>query len=185
MIKRFIAFLAFSSLVACAQPAQIIVLRHAEKPDDPLDLHLSPRGEDRARSLAVALGKDSILTSNAPIAALYATRVTKQQHSQRTGETLEPLAKALSLPIRRPWDAELYSLQAREILSNQDFRGKTVVICWTHHDLAEFAEELGVHPKPAAWKDKVFDRFWIIHPGEPHAKFEDVPQHLLKGDSKK
>ncbi len=183
-MKKIFLLLAFSALIAHGQPAQIIVLRHAEKPDDDAALHLSPRGEKRARALADFLGNPNALTSNAPIAALYATRVTRHAHSQRTGETLAPLSKRLSLPVQTPYEAELYPLLASDILRNRAYQGKTVVICWTHHELAELAEALGVSPKPPKWKDNTFDRLWLLRPGTRSAGFQDLPQHLLRGDSK-
>ncbi len=182
-MKTLLVFLLFSSLNLFGQPAQIILFRHAEKPDDPAALHLAPRGEERARALVSLLGKNSPLTSNAPIAALYATRVTGHGHSQRTGETLAPLAKELRLPVQTPYPNEMYSLLARDILANAAYRGKTVVICWTHHDIADLAGALGVKPKPARWKEKTFDRLWLMKPGARDAEFHDLPQRLLKGDS--
>jgi hypothetical protein len=183
-MKPLLWIFAVSALTAFGQPAQIILLRHAEKPDDESALHLSPRGEQRARALADFLGKPNALTSNAPIAALYATRVTRHAHSQRTGETLAPLAKQLDLPVQTPYEAERYALLARDILSNRAYQGKTVVICWTHHEIAKLAEALGALPKPPKWKDKSFDRLWLIQPGRRSAAFQDIPQHLLRGDSK-
>jgi phosphohistidine phosphatase SixA len=183
-MKTALLLLVCGALSALSQPAQIILLRHAEKPDDDSALRLSARGEKRARALADFLGQPNALTSNAPIAALYATRVTRHAHSQRTGQTLAPLAKQLSLPVLTPYDAELYTLLARDILNNRAYQGKTVVICWTHHDMAELAEALGVLPKPTKWKDNTFDRLWLIHPGSRGAGFNDLPQRLLKGDSK-
>ena len=88
-MKALLAFLLFITLHAFGQSAQIILFRHAENPDDPAALHLSPRGEERASALVSLLGRKSLLTSNAPIAALYATRVTGHGHSLRTGETLD------------------------------------------------------------------------------------------------
>lgn len=177
--------LALNVLNAIGQPAQVVLLRHAEKPDNASALHLSPRGAERARALVSLLGKSSTLTSNAPIAALYATHLTKHDRSQRTGETLAPLAKDLGLPVQAPYESEFYSLLARDILANGGYRGKTVVICWTHHSLAGLAAALGAKPKPAPWKDKTFDRLWLIKPGASEVNFQDFPQHLLKGDSKR
>ena len=176
-----------TALAAFGQPAQVILLRHAEKPDDPAAVNLSPRGEARARALASLLGKNSPLTSNAPIVALFATSVTKHDHSRRTGETLAPLARDLRLPVQTPYPNELYSLLAREILDNRAYQGqgKTIVICWTHHDIADLAGALGVNPKPPKWKENIFDRFWLIKPGPRRAALQDVPQRLLQGDSKR
>ena len=116
-------------LVASGQPAQVIVLRHAEKPDDPAAEHLSPRGEERARALAQFLGKGSSLTSNVPIAALYANRVTKHARGQRPGETLAPLATQLGLEVRTPYDADRYDALARDLLADASYGGKPVVVC--------------------------------------------------------
>jgi len=41
---------------AMGQPAQVILLRHAEKSDDPADVHLTARGRERAQALVALLG---------------------------------------------------------------------------------------------------------------------------------
>ena len=184
-MKLVLSCLLLSALVAGAQPAQIILLRHAEKPDDPVAVNLSPRGEERARALVSLLGRNSTLTSNAPVAALYGTRVTKHDHSRRTGETLAPLSKDLGLPLNTSFDSDNYSLAATSVLSNPAYRGKTVIVCWTHHDIAQLAGALGVRPQPDHWKEKTFDRLWIITYRDGHAELRDIPQRLLKGDAKK
>lgn len=168
-----------------AQPAQIILLRHAEKPDDKDAVHLSPRGEERARALAQLLGHGSGLTTNAPVAALFATHLTKHDHSHRTGETLGPLGRELRLPVETPFDSDSFGPMATRVLKDKAYRGKTVVICWTHHTLAQLAEALRVRPEPPAWKEKVFDRLWIIRYEEGRVHLLDLPQRLLKGDSKR
>jgi len=183
-VKALLALFLFTALAAGAQPAQIILLRHAEKPDDPLATHLSPRGEERARALVSLLGRNSRLTSNAPIAALYAARVTRHGHSYRSGETLAPLAADLGLKVQEPYENEQYSLLARDIRGNRAYQGKTVVICWTHHNINDLAAAFGVKPRPSEWKDKTFDRLWLLSPGAHGFDLKDVPQHLLKGDSK-
>jgi len=184
-MKILISCLLLSTMVAGAQPAQIILLRHAEKLDDPAAVNLSPRGEERALALVSLLGRRSPFTSNAPVVALYATRVTKHDHSRRTGETLAPLSKDLDLPVNTLIDSDNYSVLATRVLNNPAYRGKTVIICWTHHDIAQLAGALGVRPPPAPWKDKTFDRLWIIAYREGRAELRDAPQRLLKGDAKR
>jgi len=182
-MKSLLLVLLFSALTALGQPAQVILFRHAEEPYDPAAVNLSPRGMERARALVSLLGKNSLLTSNAPIAALYATHVTKHGRSHRASETIAPLSDKLRLPAQTPYESKQYSLLARDILGNRAYRGKTVVICWTHEDIAELAAALGVQPKPPPWKGKVFDRLWVIKPHGHDVEFRDLPQHLLKGDS--
>jgi hypothetical protein len=177
--------MGFSVLAACGQPTQVILLRHAEKPDDPAAVHLSSRGEERARALISLLGHGSPLTTNAPVAALYATRITKHDRSQRTGETLDPLAKHLSLRVNSLFSSDQYASLAASVLRNPAYRGKTVIVCWTHHDIARLAGALGVHPAPPPWKDKIFDRLWLITFPSSHAQLRDVPQHLLPSDAKR
>ena len=184
-MKALISCLLLSALVAGAQPAQIILLRHAEKPDDPSSVHLSPRGEERARALVSLLGRNSPFTSNAPVAALYGTRVTKHDHSRRTGETLAPLSEDLGLAVNTSFDSDNYSLLTTSVLNNRAFRGKTVIVCWTHHDIAQLGAALGARPQPPPWKEKTFDRLWIISFAQGRVEWRDVPQRLLKGDAKK
>ena len=183
-MKICLAVLLLTVAVARCQPAQIILLRHGEKPSDDAALHLSPRGEERAQALAKFLGGPNQLTSNAPIAALYATRVSRNGHSQRTGETLAPLGKQLGLLVNTVYESDRYALLAQSVLGDSAYRGKTVVICWTHHELADLAAALGVEPKPAPWKDKTFDRLGLIKPGESPVVFRELSPHLLKGDAK-
>ena len=184
-MKTVFIILFLSALSAWGQPAQIILLRHGEEPDDKAAVHLSARGEKRARALALLLAKPPLtLISNAPIAALFATRVTRDGRSYRTGETLAPLAREIGLPVQSPFLAKDYALLARSVLTNQCFRGQTVIICWTHHNIADLAGALGAEPKPPPWKEKVFDRLYVITRRDGVSVVRNIPQRLLKGDSK-
>jgi hypothetical protein len=62
-IRRFLCcvLLLASAGLAWTQPAQVVIIRHAEKPDDPDALHLSPRGQERppAKAMASAPAKPS------------------------------------------------------------------------------------------------------------------------------
>ena len=184
-MKLLLSCLLLSALMTGAQPAQIILLRHAEKPDDPAAEHLSARGNERAVALVSLLGRSSLLTSNAPVAALYASRVTKHDRGHRTGETIAPLSKDLGLPVNTTYDSDKYSLLALSVLNNPAYSGKTVIVCWTHHDLAQLAGAFGVRPQPDHWKEKTFDRLWVVSYREGRAELRNVPQRLLKDDSKR
>jgi hypothetical protein len=185
MIKTLMAVALLSCLNAFAQPAQIILLRHGEEPEDPNNAHLSPRGEERARALVEVLTQRPALTNHGPIAALFATRVTKDDRGHRTGETLAPLAKKLGLPVTAIYQSKEYSLLAHRILEEPAYRGKTVIVCWTHTYLPDLAAALGAKPPPPKWKEKVYDRLQVITYAQDGASFRDVPQRLLKGDGKK
>lgn len=184
-MKTLLASLLVAALHLAAQPAQVILFRHAEKPVDETNVHLSPRGQERARALISLLGPHSPYTANAPVAALYATRLTKQEHGRRTGETLAPLGQELGLSVITRFRSDEYALLARSVLAEPAYRRKTVIICWTHRHIRELAEALGVRNRPQPWKDKVFDRLWLITLDGSGGTLRDLPQHLLVGDSKR
>ena len=183
-MRLLLASLLLSACQLGAQPAQIILLRHAEKPADKAEVHLSSRGRERAQALVALLGRQSPFTTNTPVAALYATRVTKHDRSQRTGQTLAPLSQDLGLPVNTAFGSDEYASLAASILSNPTYRGRTVIICWTHVEIVRLVEALGVKPKPPPWKDKVFDRLWVITVTSSGATLRNLPQRLLSGDSR-
>ena len=73
-------------------PKFILVMRHAEKPDDDNDPHLSPAGHACAEKLASHIpdtfGKPDFI---------FAAADSKK--SERPRETVEPLSKATGIPI--------------------------------------------------------------------------------------
>src|SRR4051794_13890059 len=100
-----------------AQPAQIILIRHGEKPEDPEEVHLSKAGEKRAKELVPFLTTNPEMTKHGLPVALYATRTTKHGHGQRTQETIAPLARQLGLPVETAYLSEEYAQLAKSILS--------------------------------------------------------------------
>src|SRR3989454_4116142 len=71
-----------------AQPAEIILLRHAEKPPDESNVHLSTTGKERARALVQFFTNTPALTPNGLPVALFAARPLSRSHSRRPAETL-------------------------------------------------------------------------------------------------
>jgi hypothetical protein len=143
-------------------PSRIILIRHAEKPDDPADPHLTEAGRARAKRLVTYITTDpAMIRLGAPV-AVYATQTTKHDDGQRTQETVAPLARALKLTVQTPYLGKEYAAIAREILANPSYRGKTILICWNHETITELASALGVVPQPPKWKGSVFDRVYVI-----------------------
>src|ERR1035441_8993388 len=97
-----------------ARPARVILLRHAEKPPDESTVHLSERGQSRARALIVLLEGKSVLGTNGPPAALFAPKVTRRGHSLRPYDTLEPLAEHLKLSVQMPYGPSDYAALREE-----------------------------------------------------------------------
>ena len=148
------------------RPAQIILIRHAEKPANPEDPHLSPAGVKRAERLVSFITTDPAMTRSSLPVAVFATLTTKHDTGQRTQETVTPLARALKLPVQAPYLGKDYAALAKLILTNPAYAGKTVLICWNHEEIPQLAAALGVTPEPPKWKGSVFDRVYVIsYPG--------------------
>jgi hypothetical protein len=74
---------------------KVILIRHAEKPDDPSNNDLSPQGFERANCIAPFFADPSAFG----IEALYACHPTDQYPSKRPIETVTPLAERMQLKI--------------------------------------------------------------------------------------
>ena len=133
-------------------PARIILMRHADKPDDPDDPDLSPAGMTRAEKLAnyipQTFGKPDIIIATA-----------RSKHSDRPAETVAPLAKVLGVPVQHDIKDKDFEELVDQLFSNPDYRGKTVVVCWHHGSLPDIAALLGApagtYPDP--WPDETFN----------------------------
>ena len=144
------------------RPAQIILIRHAEKPPDAENPHLSRAGVKRADQLVSFITTDTAMTRFGSPVAVFATQTTKNDNGQRTQETVAPLARALKLPVQTPFLGKDYGELARLILTTSAYAGKTVLICWNHDAIPQLAAALGVTPQPPKWKASVFDRVYVI-----------------------
>jgi hypothetical protein len=169
--------------VAGAQPARIVLLRHAEKPPEEWAAHLSDRGRERALALASFLTNKMVLGGDALPSALFAQKISKQGRGGRPYETLVPLAERLKLGIQMPYRDEDYQQLANRLLHDPALKGKTVVVCWVRETLPELARALGAKPKPSSWKREVYDRVWIVTFRQGRANLETLSQNLLPGDS--
>ena len=157
-----LAVLATPTPSPVSGPAQIILIRHAEKPADPNDPHLSPAGVKRAERLVAFITTDPAMTRFGLPVAVFATKTTKRDDGQRTQETVAPLARALKLRVQTPYLGRFYAPLAKLVLANPAYAGKTVLICWNHEEIPQLAAALGVTPEPPKWKGSVFDQVYII-----------------------
>lgn len=153
--------LALLAPLQATRPAQIILFRHAEKPADKANPHLSPEGVQRARKLVGFLTTDPVVNQYGKPVAIFATKTTRDDDGQRTQETVAPSAAALKLQVQTPFLSKDYKQLAKLILGNPAYAGKTVVICWNHEVIPELAAELGV-AQPPPWKGKEYDQVYVI-----------------------
>ena len=145
-----------------ATPAHIILIRHAEKPENSDNPHLSKAGVKRAQALVSFITRDAQMTSLGRPVAIFATQTTKDDNGQRTQETVAPLAAALRMSVQTPYHGKDYAELAKLILSTFKYSGKTVVVCWNHETIPELAAALGVTPMPPKWRGSVFDTVYVI-----------------------
>jgi broad specificity phosphatase PhoE len=166
---------ATGAFAANSGPSVVMVIRHGEDTGiAPHDFHLSPRGRQRAEALPKLFG------SRLPKPqVIIATRATKG--SNRPVETVEPLARALDVPIDNRYAESDYKLLARDLMTDPRYAGKVVLVCWHHGKLPRLAKALGVKNVPL-WPEDQFDRVWVIEPNGGSVRFDDVHQKLLDGD---
>jgi phosphohistidine phosphatase SixA len=117
-------------------PKRIILMRHADKTEDSADEDLSESGWARAKQLATYLpetfGKPDIIMAAA-----------QSKHSDRSVETVKPLAESLGLEIQDYFKNDEFPQLVDEIFNDPDYKNKTVVICWHHGKLPAMASLLG------------------------------------------
>jgi hypothetical protein len=164
---------------ASATPAQVILIRHAEKPAKGQDL--SQKGKERAAALvAYFQGRPEVLQYKTPV-AIYAQKSTKRNRSTRPVDTVSPLAKKLKLTLIE-YAHEDFARMVKDITSRSEYAGKMVLICWEHKAIRDLAREFGVKDVPKF--PSAFDRTWIISfAKDGTATLRDLPQKLMFRDS--
>jgi phosphohistidine phosphatase SixA len=133
-------------------PAKVLVMRHAEKLDDPNDPNLSPPGQARAAAMVAwypaTFGRPD---------SIFATAISK--HSERPIQTVQPLAQSLGIPFNATFSDQDYGALAKLLLSDTKFSGKSILICWHHGNIPGLLRALGAstgsYPDP--WDFTVFD----------------------------
>ena len=121
-------------------------MRHAEKiPEDPV--HLSPKGRVRADHLMTYV-KHMVLEDIIHDRPNYLISMKQKspKKSNRPKETLEPLAAVLGLKIHDKFQNKDID-EAIEQINNPDLEGKTVIVCWSHHQIPKIAKGLGLPVK--------------------------------------
>jgi hypothetical protein len=179
----------------------VLIIRHAEKPDEewpgpglsadgqPDKKSLVIRGWQRAGAWAALFGSSSAVDGVPIPTVIYAANPgsgEEEEPSQRPFETIKPLADRLHLaPITR-WAQGQESQLAGELL---DLTG-TALVCWEHKAIAAalLPALLGTQNLPgvpSTWDGKRFDvvlRLDRSVPGVPWSFRQQFPR-LLAGDT--
>jgi hypothetical protein len=173
--------LLLTATAAHALPAQVLLIRHGEKPDEGNEL--SAKGWLRAKALPQLFHRAEFSRNGAP-AVVFAQKPKSDGGQSRPFHTLQFVASEFHLTVDVDFARDDVDGITHDVLKNPAYNGKFVVICWEHKVLEDIAAALGVQPKPNYPKEH-FDRAWLLTYSGKDAtpKFEDLPEHLLPGDS--
>lgn len=174
----------FSTHLAFAVPAQVLIIRHGEKIDD-MHTHLSAHGKERARKLVDLFLKNPEFNQFGPPVAIYAAAPKSDDSSTRPQETVAPLAKALNQKVILRYNKKEFGELSDAIYNNPKYDGKTVVICWVRQTMPDLASAFYATHVPDAWPSESFDRVWKIKfkDGANAGRVHDLPQGLFPSDS--
>jgi hypothetical protein len=146
---------------ASAEPAQIVLLRHAEKP--PQGAELSEKGWARARALPQVFNSNPQLKMFKTPAALFGMSPSRPGRSVRSIQTLTPLSEATRVNIETQFRGRDFRRLVETILSTPEYDRKQVVICWRREEIPAILEEFGVGPTRDVGQNQ-YDLIWILTP---------------------
>jgi hypothetical protein len=177
-----------SSENAAAGPARIIILRHGEKLNASALCKIGvQRGEALAKQFLGRGATQSLLRADEVPAAILGITL-------HTIETITPVAQTWGLPVtaysvvpgsddgEKETDLnERTKEAARDVLTNPNFAGKTVIMVWEHKHVAKRKLEEDypneqvtlrqllhldqLKDVPKNWPDENYDFFWIVEYG--------------------
>ncbi len=176
--------LSLMASTSLATPARVLIIRHAEKPADPSNPDLSPKGYQRAQALSNLFQiHPEYVNLGLPVAYFAAEYIAT--NAARAVETIKPLAQKYGQPVLQPFPGSEPESLAKSILNNPEYQGKTVMVSWVHQQIPPLAQALGAREAPSEWDGKeVFDRVWILNYTNAGVQFIDAPESVLPGDSK-
>jgi phosphohistidine phosphatase SixA len=132
---------------------RIIVMRHAEKPDNPSDPNLTPAGFTRAQKLPAFIqahyGRPD-----------YIFAAANSKKSARPAETAAPLSQVSGVPIDSTFRDKDFAELASVLTGDNRFLGKLIVVVWHHGNIPELAHSLGAKEGsyPDEWDSSVYNQ---------------------------
>jgi phosphohistidine phosphatase SixA len=144
----------------------ILMVRHAEKPDSGWDLSVA--GQERAHAYAIYFQNYILNGTLLELDYIVATADSSQSHRPRL--TMEPLAEAMGMEINAKYEENDYQKLADHILQSSKYDQSNILICWHHGEILELAAALGVdattlpaesHWPSPPWPGEVFG--WLLH----------------------
>jgi hypothetical protein len=138
--------------------AVVLVIRHAEKLESGREL--SPAGYQRAEAYVKYFSEFPLDGQPLKFDSLFATADSK--NSQRPRLTLEPLSRALHVPLDTRFKDKEAEALADELKSKP--HGHAILVCWHHGKIPELIRALGADPgallPDGKWPEAEFS--WVI-----------------------
>lgn len=174
--------------------SKIMVIRHAEKPDDSVGTQgVDERGRPDPRELAVRGWQraGALVRFYAPRDGHFADprlampsvifAASPRGRSLRSLHTVHGLARALGLPVRDEFGT---ADQVPDLVASALACDEVVLISWRHESIATIGRTLLLqHAAIPDWDEDRFDLVWVFAAARDGWTFEQVPQLLLPGDS--
>ena len=155
--------------------AVILVIRHAEKPESGREL--TAEGYEHARRYVHYFETFEVDGKPLKLESLFAAADSK--NSERPRLTLEPLARALKLPLDTNFVAKEPEGLAHDLQTHP--HGREILICWHHGAIPELLRALGADPGAllpgGEWPVDQFG--WVIELRYDHEG------HLIPGQSQR
>jgi hypothetical protein len=156
-------------------PSHIVIIRHANKPDDPTDFTLSETGKTRAMNL-VEWNVEQY-TDNKPISAIYTALPKPDKSDERPILTSMLFAFSEQIPIYGQFYSEQTKKLRNQIYSNPAVENKAIMIVYEHTCIQQLVSDLtkGVSPGVAQavvtpkWADDDYASVYIIKFGDASA----------------
>jgi broad specificity phosphatase PhoE len=196
-----------------AMPTKIMVIRHAEKPDDKHQGVTSHGDADKASLIVRGWQRAGAITAlfdptNGPLQnpnlvvpkVIYASDPEKPSEaddddgkkgskSKRPLQTITPLAERLG--IKDKVNVKFAKGDEKHMVESVLGESGVVLISWQHQKIADIAKHIvgskpPTKPIPAKWPGDRFDIVWVFTPPAPssdHWGFVQVPQQLLSRDA--
>jgi hypothetical protein len=138
--------------------ATILIIRHAEKPASGREL--TPTGQQRAEAYAQYF--KNLTVDSQPPRPDCLIAAADSNNSQRPRLTLEPLSKALGMPLNLTFNDKQNQELVRELQSKP--HGKVILICWRHGKIPTLVKALGADPGKlipgGKWPDNEYG--WLL-----------------------
>ncbi len=169
-----------ATLSLSANPAQVIILPTGEVDSSG---NLTAQGLERAGALPEYIFSTSNLSLFGLPSAVFAARPTAlpKDSTQACLQTLGPTAQFLGLPIHSGYSKLQSNALASFILSDPNYTGKNVLICWRPDSIQALASAFGV-AAPPTFPPGQFNVAWAIQFGSSPS-LQVLPQNLLASDS--